>query len=91
MAPRSKANASKHKAVSWAYANKLEEPLAAEVEELLRKAEDADNTALPEEMDVAAELVYRQPRLNTIAQARQRFRPERKSALSANKLSMKKR
>ncbi len=68
-----KANASKHKALSWAYANKLEEQLKAEVEELLRKAEDADNTALPEEMDVPAELARREQRLNTIAQAKEKI------------------
>ena len=34
-----KANASKHKAMSWGYANKLEEQLRREVEELLRRAD----------------------------------------------------
>ncbi len=37
-----KANASKHRALSWQYACKLEAQLKAEVEELLRQAEDAD-------------------------------------------------
>ena len=44
-----KANASKHKALSWSHANKLEVQLRAEVEELLRLAEEADNSSLPEE------------------------------------------
>ena len=48
----------------------LKSSFKAEVEELLRKAEDADNAALPEEMDVATELACRQQRLNTIAQAK---------------------
>jgi len=33
------ANASKHKAMSWAYAEKLEETLRAEVQTLLQRAE----------------------------------------------------
>jgi hypothetical protein len=37
-----KANASKHKALSWAYANQLEAQLKAEVDELMRLAEQAD-------------------------------------------------
>jgi predicted house-cleaning noncanonical NTP pyrophosphatase (MazG superfamily) len=45
-----KANASKHKALSWEYANYLEAQLKAEVEELMRFAEEADQSALPEEL-----------------------------------------
>jgi transposase len=48
-----KANASKHKALSWEYANQLEEQLKAEVEELMRLAEEADQRTLPEEMAIA--------------------------------------
>ena len=47
-----KANASKHKALSWEYANKLEEQLKAEVEELMRLAEEADNNRIPKQMDI---------------------------------------
>ena len=36
------ANASKHKALSWRYANRLEEQLRVEVDALLKKAEEAD-------------------------------------------------
>jgi hypothetical protein len=42
---RIKANASKHKALSWGYANQLEEQLRREVQELLRRAEQADAEA----------------------------------------------
>lgn len=73
-----KANASKHKALSWAHANQLEAQLKAEVGELLRKAEDADHTALPEEMDVPAELARREQRLNTIAQAKEKIKARAK-------------
>jgi len=65
-----KANASKHKALSWAYANKLQAQLQAEVEELLRLAEEADNTPLPEEMDIPEELKRREQRLAKIAEAK---------------------
>jgi len=79
-----KANASKHKALSWAHANKLEIQLQAEVEELLRLAEEADTRSLPEEMDIPEELKRREHRLAKIAQAkaeiearaRQRFERE---------------
>lgn len=65
-----KANASKHKALSWAHANKLEVQLQTEVEELLRLAEEADNHSLPEEMDIPEELKRREERLAKIAQAK---------------------
>ena len=65
-----KANASKHKALSWAHANQLEAQLLAEVEELLRLAEEADNHGLPEEMDIPEELKRREARLAKIAQAK---------------------
>lgn len=65
-----KANASKHKALSWAHANKLEAQLQAEVEQLLRLAEEADTRTLPEEMDIPEELKRREARLEKIAQAK---------------------
>ena len=65
-----KANASKHKALSWAHANKLEAQLQAEVDELLRLAEEADNSALPEEMTIPEELKRREARLAKIAEAK---------------------
>ena len=65
-----KANASKHKALSWEYANKLEAQLKGEVEELLRLAEEADNSSLPEQMDIPEELKRREERLTKIAEAK---------------------
>ena len=65
-----KANASKHKALSWAHANKLEAQLQAEVEELMRLAEEADTASLPEEMAIPEELKRREERLVKIAQAK---------------------
>jgi transposase len=66
-----KANASKHKALSWKYAGELEQQLAEEVAELLRLAAQADNSELPDELDIPDELARREDRLAVIRQARQ--------------------
>jgi transposase len=91
-----KANASKHKALSWAYANQLEAQLQAEVEELLRLAEEADNESLPEAMDIPEELKRREARLAKIAaakaeiEARAQERFEREQAEYEAKLARRK-
>lgn len=64
-----KANASKHKAMSWGYANKLEEQLRREVQELLKKAEQADAEDEPQ-MDIPDELARREDRLAAIEKAK---------------------
>jgi transposase len=64
------ANASKHKALSWAHANKIEAQLRQEVQTLLALAENSDNAALPDGMDVPAEIARREQRLSAIAQAK---------------------
>lgn len=68
-----KANASKHKALSWKYALELETQLEREVEELMRLAETADGTACPEDLDIPAEIRRRQERLAAIAQAQEQI------------------
>ena len=65
-----KANASKHHALSWDHANKLEQQLQAEVDELIRLAEQADSEEIPEGMDIPEELCRRQDRLKVIAEAK---------------------
>jgi len=65
-----KANASKHRALSWKHACKLEKQLKAEVEELLRQAEEADRTDLPDGLDIPDELSRREERLAAIARAK---------------------
>lgn len=65
-----KANASKHRALSWKHANQIEEQLKAEVAELLRQAEEADNSELPDGLDIPAELARREARLEAIAEAK---------------------
>lgn len=64
-----KANASKHKAMSWGYANKLEEQLKREVQALLKQAEKADAEDEPE-MDIPDELARRETRLAAIEKAK---------------------
>ena len=65
-----KANASKHKALSWEHACKLEKQIHAEVEALLRQAEEADEADLPDGMSIPDELARREERLDSIAKAK---------------------
>ena len=65
-----KANASKHRSLSWKYACKLEKQLKAEVEDLLRQAEEADRSEKPDGLDIPAELARREERLSAIATAK---------------------
>ncbi len=64
-----KANASKHKAMSWGYANKLEAQLRKEVAWLLKQAEAADAEEEPE-LDIPDELARREDRLAAIDKAK---------------------
>jgi len=64
-----KANASKHKALSWKYANKLEAQLRREVQWLLKQAEAADAEDAPA-LDIPDELARREDRLAAIANAK---------------------
>src|SRR6266436_1666272 len=64
------ANASKHSALSWEHACKIEAQLRAEVEQLMRLADEADQAAIPDGMSVPAELQRREERLAGIAQAK---------------------
>ena len=65
-----KANASKHHALSWEHACKLEKQLKREIEDLLRKAQRADKEDLPEDMNIPDELLRRESRLEAIAAAK---------------------
>jgi transposase len=69
-----KANASKHRALSWGHACKIEKQLQNEVEELMRLARDADAADIPEGMDIPEELTRRQDRLAAIADAKEKIR-----------------
>jgi len=64
------ANASRHSALSYGHAEKLEVQLRKEVKELLARAEAADSEPLPEGLNIPEELVLREKRLHAIAQAK---------------------
>ena len=64
------ANASRHSALSYEHAGKIEAQLKAEVTELLAKAEAADQTDIPDGMSIPEELARRQDRLEKLALAR---------------------
>jgi transposase len=65
-----KAHASKHKALSYEHACKLEAQLKNEVAELLQKAEAADRADLPEGLNIPEELQRREHRLDAIRKAK---------------------
>ena len=71
-----KANASKHKALSWGYAKQLEEQLRREVQTLLRWAEQVDAEEEPE-FDIPDELARREDRLAAIKKAQSLLWPLR--------------
>lgn len=64
------ANASRHSALSYEHAGKIETQLKAEVADLLAKAEAADQADIPDGMSVPEELARRNVRLEKLAAAR---------------------
>ena len=64
------ANASRHSALSYGHAQKIEAQLQAEVKELLARAEAADHEPLPKGMSMPKELAIREERLAAIRQAK---------------------
>jgi transposase len=64
------ANASRHSALSYGHAERIETSLKAEVQELLKLAEAADQTPVPDGMSLPEELKRREERLAAIAEAK---------------------
>jgi transposase len=64
------AHASRHSALSYAHAEKIEAQLKNEVAELLRLADESNRAARPEGLDVPAELARREERLAAIQAAK---------------------
>src|SRR6202795_329662 len=64
------ANASRHSALSYEHAGKIEAQLQAEVADLMAKADAADATEIPDGMSIPDELARREERLRRIAEAR---------------------
>lgn len=84
------ANASRHSALSYGHAQKIEGRLRIEVAELLATAEAADTEALPDELQIPEEIERREARLKAIheakakieARAKERFEREEAGYLS---------
>src|SRR5450432_896871 len=64
------ADASRHSALSYEHAGKIEAQLKAEVADLMAKAEAADVADVPDGMSIPDELARREERLRKIAEAR---------------------
>lgn len=64
------ANASRHSALSYEHASKIEAQLKAEVAELMALAEAADSADVPDGMSVPEELARREERLARLAEAK---------------------
>lgn len=76
-----KANASRHKAMSYGHMIKAEAELKAQIEVLLNKARVADEAEKNEpELDIPAEIARRQDRLDAIAAARARLEQRQREA-----------
>jgi transposase len=80
------ANASRHSALSYEHAGKIEAQLKAEVADLMATAEAADQADVPDGLSIPAELARRETRLAAIAwakatiEARAKERPAREQA-----------
>ena len=67
------ANASRHSALSYGHAKKLEKQLKREVQQLLKLAEQADAADIPDGMSIPEELERREARLAAIAEAKNKI------------------
>jgi len=82
-----KANASKHSAVSYKKAGEMIQQLELEVEELIKKAEDADTVPLDDGLSIPEEIFRREDRKSQLEEARkiieERFREKEKAKYNA--------
>ena len=83
-----KANASKHKALSYGHIEKLEAQLREEVQALLQKAAETDHAEAHDELDLPGELARREDRLKALAEAKakivERVKPRDEQAQQAH-------
>ena len=76
-----KANASRHKAMSYERMRQAEAELKAQIEAMLERAKTADAAEADEpEVDIPAEIERRQDRLKVIAEARERIEQRQREA-----------
>ena len=81
------ANASRHSALSYEHAGKIEAQLKAEVVDLMAKAEAADAADIPDGLSIPDELARREDRLRQLAEARAKERHAREQAEHEAKLA----
>ncbi len=79
------ANASRHSALSYEHAGKIEGQLQAEVAELLARAEAADKADVPDGMSIPEELARREKRLAKLAEARAKIEARAKERYEREK------
>jgi transposase len=77
------ANASRHSAMSYGHAKKIEAKLKAEVAALIRLAESANAKDLPDGLNIPRELARRQDRLEAIAVAKAKIEERAKAQAEA--------
>jgi transposase len=68
-----KANASKHKALSYGHIKKLQSQLETEVKTLLKKAKEADNSKSDDGLNIPEEIERREDRLKVIKEAKEKI------------------
>lgn len=73
-----RANASKHRAVSYRRAGEIEAKLREEVKRLMALAEQADNTPIAEGLDIPKEIARREDRIRKLQEARAAIEKRRK-------------
>src|SRR6202171_4601315 len=79
------ANASRHSALSYEHAGKIEAQLKAEVADLMAKAEAADQADIPGGMSIPEELARREERLVKLAEARAKLEARAKERFEREK------
>jgi transposase len=79
------ANASRHSALSYGHAKKIEKQLKREVQQLLQLAERADARDVPDGMSIPEELERRELRLAAIAEAKAKIEARAEQRLEREK------
>lgn len=79
------ANASRHSALSYGHAERIEAQLRQEVQQLLDLAEQADQSELPDALSVPDEIARRQAQLEAIAAAKRKIEARAKARYEREK------
>lgn len=79
------ANASRHSALSYGHAERIEAQLRQEVQQLLDLAEQADQSELPDGLSVPEEIARRQDQLEAIAEAKRKIEARAKARYEREK------